>query len=850
MRVSLRWLRELLPELPNDAGSVADRLTSIGLAVDAVANLGERLRPLQVVAVRAIAPHPKRDQLRLVDVDRGGGQLQRLVCGAPNVPDPGGLVVLALPGAQLPGMDAPLAPREIGGILSEGMLCSETELGVADKSDGLYVLPANAAAPGSSVVAVLPELDDVIFDLDITPNRPDALGHVGIARDLAASLNLPFDVDVLKARLDASASRQLTTGAAQGAISDHVVAGTEKVAFDALAIEIHDGVRCPRYGAAAAVGLHIAPSPDFMRWRLHRLGIRPISNVVDVTNWMLMLFGQPMHAFDWDKLRGNRITVRRAIEGEIFSTLDAVERSLNPDDLLITDGEGPTALAGVMGGLNSEIADSTTRVLLECAYFTPRGIRRTSRRHALHTESSHRFERGVDWGAIEMVLEHALALLEQLAGATRLQSIKVIEGQTPTRPRATLRYARQDALLGIAIEPHESMAILKRLGFEILDQQPTSVTVQVPSHRPDVSIEVDLIEEVARIHGLHHIPTKIPARVTQTKRSTGQLERDLTDIAVTLGLSEALLYGFTSDQMLASVMAPPAVVRLENPLTEERSVMRTSLVPGLLEALGRARRRGEPNVRLFAMGSVFLPPDTARTETAQKARPRDPEDMALPVEVPRFAAVLAGSRGAWLRKPESLDVFDAKGMAVELVERYLLRPATVVQVPKQPHQRHLHPRGAAEIQVDGKTVGWFGPLHPDVIDALDLGESAQLIEFDLEVLETFQRPRARYRPLIRVPGIIRDVSFEVPYALPAGKIVSVMAQAAGELCESVEPFDLFEGEGLTPGCRALAFRLLYRDPKARLQPDQARTLTDAEVDERQRLVIQATSKQLGIALRG
>ena len=379
MRVSLRWLRELLPELPNDARTVADRLTSIGLAVDAVANLGERLRPLQVVAVRAIGPHPKRDQLRLVDVDRGRGQLQRIVCGAPNVPDPGGLIILAPLGAQLPCVDAPLVAREIGGILSEGMLCSEMELGVAEKSDGLYILPAGAAMPGSSVVAALPELDDVIFDLDITPNRPDALGHVGIARDLAASLNLPFDLKVLQARLDASAACPSTTVGVRGTVADDFVVGTESAAFDALAIEIHDGERCPRYGAAAAVGVRVAPSPDFMRWRLHRLGIRPISNVVDVTNWMLMLFGQPMHAFDWDRLRGNRITVRRASEGELFSTLDAVERTLNPDDLLITDGEGPTALAGVMGGLNSEIANSTTRVLLECAYFAPRGIRRTSR---------------------------------------------------------------------------------------------------------------------------------------------------------------------------------------------------------------------------------------------------------------------------------------------------------------------------------------------------------------------------------------------------------------------------------------------------------------------------------------
>ena len=850
MRVSLRWLRELLPELPNDAQLISDRLTSIGLAVDAVANFGAQLRSLQVVAVRGVTAHPKRDQLRLVDVDRGGGTVQRVVCGAPNVPAPSGLVALAPVGSQLPGFDTPLAAREIGGVVSEGMLCSEAELGVADKSEGLYILPADSAAPGCRVTDIIPELDDVVFDLDITPNRPDALSHVGVARDLAASFAIPFDQATIHARVAALLAQQF--GRIVGKPSEPAAGllSVESKAFEALTIEVKDGERCPRYGAAAAVSVHIAPSPDFMRFRLHRLGIRPISNVVDITNWMLLLFGQPMHAFDWAKLRGNQIVVRRAGEAEVFSTLDGVQRKLSSDDLLITDGAGPTALAGVMGGLDSEISDNTSRVLLECAYFTPRGIRRTSRRHALHTESSHRFERGVDWGAIEQVLEHTLTLLEYLAGAQRLPGKRVVEGQPLAKARVTLRHARQDALLGIAIEPTISTAILARLGFAQVAKQLDSVTVEVPSHRPDVSIEADLVEEVARIHGLDKIPSRIPPRVTQPRRQTGQLERELTDIAMALGLSEALLYGFTSPQMLAGVKAPAAVVYLDNPLSEERSVMRTSLVPGLLEALGRARRRGEPNVRLFAVGSVFLPPDTLQNDVSKRERPRDAADQALPVEAPRFAAVLAGSRGAWLKKPESLDVFDAKGFAVELVERYLAKSVTVVQVPKQPHHAHLHPRGVADIMVEGRAIGWFGPLHPDVLDALDLGEPAQIIELDLAELAAIDRQRPRYKPLIRVPGIVRDVSFEVPHHVPAAKLVSTMSAAAGELCESVEPFDLFEGEGLAPGCRALAFRLLYRDPKAKLLPDEARTLTDAEVDERQRLVVAAVSQQLGLALRG
>ena len=518
---------------------------------------------------------------------------------------------------------------------------------------------------------------------------------------------------------------------------------------------------------------------------------------------------------------------------------------------MITDGSGPTALAGVMGGLYSKMSERTTRVLLECAYFAPQGVRRTARRHGLHTESSHRFERGVDWGQIEVALEHALGWLSRIAKAKRVPGLKFSNGKALCRPNATLRFARLDALLGISIPPSEAVAILERLGFTVVSRQAASVTVEVPSHRPDVTREVDLIEEVARMVGLDKIPTRIPKRVSQLKRSTGQIEQELTNISVALGLSEALLFGFTSERALSQVKAPLAVVQLENPLTDERDVMRTSLVPGLLEALGRARRHGESGVRLFAIGSIFLASDTPQSKIAETARPRGAEDTAeLPVEVPRYAAVLAGPRSAWLKKPEPIDVFDAKGTAVELVERFLRRTVTIVQVPNQPHTQHLHPRGAADLLVDGQRVGWFGPLHPDVVQAFDLGDDAQLIELDLTQLENVARQQPKYQPMIRVPGIIRDVSFEVPRTLPAGDMVRVMAAAAGDLCESVEPFDLFEGEGVSRDCRAIAFRLMYRDPKARSQPEAARTLTDAEVDERQLKVVDAIQKQWGMALRG
>ncbi len=482
-----------------------------------------------------------------------------------------------------------------------------------------------------------------------------------------------------------------------------------------------DTERCPEYGAAVVLDVAIAPSPDWVRWRLYSLGVRPISNVVDVTNLLLLGFGQPMHAFDLDRVRDSRIVVRRARQGEPFTTLDGVERVLDADDLVICDGAGPSALAGVMGGADSEIKDSTRRVLLECAYFTPRGVRRTSRRHALHTESSFRFERGVDWGAIPAVLEHAKALLAELAGGAPVPGAIRAGGAPLAVPRMRLRSKRLDALLGVHVPFDDATRTLTRLGLEVGATEEhdgdRAVDVTGASWRPDLAREVDLIEEVARVRGMESIPTLLPAIAPQPPRTAGKLERSVSEIAQGIGLSEALTYAFVSGRELSAVSAPAPVVSLANPLTEERSVMRTSLLPGLLEALRRARRYGERSVRLFSVGARFLPPAAgARSPAAASARPhRDGDRGVLPEERPSFAAVLAGPRPVHLAADsEDHDVYDAKGVAFAMVERLTHRAATLGHAPGAPHTQHLHPRGAAEIRVDDTPVGVLGPLHPDV----------------------------------------------------------------------------------------------------------------------------------------
>jgi phenylalanyl-tRNA synthetase beta chain len=768
----------------------------------------------------------------LVTVSVGATE-QTVVCGADNVPAPPGLVVLAKLGANLPGVGFALERKSIGGVPSEGMLCSEVELGVAESSSGLFLIEPGRFAPGTPLLEAFPELADAIFELDITPNRPDALGHLGVARDLSARLGTPF------------VPPQPPSIPAAQLVSD--------VTLDSLVkIENRCTERCPRYGAAAVLDVTIAPSPVWMTWRLHRLGIRPISNVVDVTNWLLLLFGHPMHAFDMERVKGRAIVVRKAAPNEAFTTLDGVARSLTDDDLVIADAEAPSALAGIMGGADSEIVASTRSILLECAYFSPKGIRRTARRHGMHTESSHRFERGVDWAAPMAVLKYAQGMLATLSNGRVVSGLRIVGNEPIELPKIRLRIQRLQSLLGITVPFDEVTAILSRLGFAVEVVRPSEeLLVTGASHRPDVAIEADLVEEVARIYGLGKIPTKLPPIVPQPPRDTGKIEREAVATAVQLGLSEALIYGFCAPSALEKLQAPASQVVLENPLSEDRSVLRTSLLPGLLDAVGRSRRRSEPSVRLFAVGSVFLPAATELSERALQLRPRlDADGSELPVELPRFAAVLAGPRPSYLKKPEDFDVFDAKGLAVEFTERLLGRAVTTRHAPNGLRTRHLHPRGAAELLVDDRVVGVFGPLHPDVLEAFDLGDAIQIVEVELSTLEEIGKTKPKYRPLPKLPAIVRDVSFELPEDVSAGDVTALLKDAAGELCESVELFDLFKGGAVAKDKRALAFRLVYRDPNAYTKPDAARTLTDAEVDARQALVLEAMKTRFAIGLRG
>ncbi len=829
MRVSFRWLCELLPELRADPYEVAERLTNAGLEVEGIERFGAGLDRVVVAEVLESEPHPQRKKLSLVTVEHGHGERLRVVCGASNVPAPGGLVVLATVGTTLPAVGITLEAREIGGVPSTGMLCSTTELGLSEAADGILVLPEGTAAPGTPLPEAVPAATDTIFEVGVTPNRADALGHVGVARDVAALYGLTLQPPA------PTEPKRIAEAELQKLVS----------------VQNESPERCPHYGAAAVVDVTVGPSPLWLQWRLFALGIRPVSNVVDVTNLLLLETGHPMHAFDLDRVTEARIVVRPAAAGEPFTTLDGVTRQLDADDLVICDGAGPTALAGVMGGENSEIRTDTRRVLLECAYFTPRGIRRTARRHGMQTDSSYRFERGVDWSGIPHVLERAQSLLEELAGGAVVTGAIHARGTEQPIARMTLRSQRMDAVLGTRVPFDEATGILERLGL-VVEKSPagdTTAVVHGATWRPDLKREIDLIEEVARVRGLEQIPTVVPRVAPRVPRSTGRLERSLASAATGLGLSEALCYAFVSARELEMLKAPPPCVTLTNPLTEERSVMRTSLLPGLLDALRRARRRGERSVRLYSMGAVFLPPDgSPPSPAAESARPRRSQDEGvLPLERPAFAAVLAGLRPGYLQR-EELDVYDAKGIALELVARVTGRGAELRSASGTREAAHLHPRGAADVIAEGIRVGRLGPLHPAVVDDLDLDGPALVVELDLAALETVPTVTPTYRPIPRLPAVTRDISLEVTEAVPAGNLQRRIAEAAGDLCESVELLDVFTGRPIPEGSRSLTFRVVYRDPKAATHPDQARTLTDKEVDARH-VQVRAAAEELGARAR-
>ena len=813
MRIPVAWLREYCdPGLP--AEEIADVLTLAGDKLERLHRVGVG-DPAEFVVGRVLTAeqHPDADRLTVCTVDIGAGEPSTIVCGAPNVAA-GQTVAVARPGAIMPD-GTKLGEAKLRGVRSSGMILAEDEVGIGEDHQGTMVLD-DSLPPGAPLAEHLPIVDDVL-EIEITPNRPDIMAVYGVARDLHAVTAAPLAEDPTE--------------------RDAEPAGDDR-AEDHAGVEIADPEICLRFTARVFEDVKIGPSPLWLKQRLMAAGQRPISNVVDITNYVMLTTGQPLHAFDLDEVRGKRIVVRRARDGETMTTLDGTERTFTSEMALVCDAEGPSGIAGVMGGLISEVSDDTTRVLMEAATWVGPNIMRTSKALGLRSEASARFEKQLHPEQAIAAQRMAARLMVELCGA-RFVPGTIDAYPSPAEPlEVSLRAARMEKLLGEQIEEETAKGILERLGFELLaDEQATSSWRVPPWRDSDVQREVDLIEEVARIHGLDKLPTTLPARGEAIGHLTGsqRLRRRLEDLLRDRGMLEAIAYSFTSREKLSRLrITDIEPLEIENPLSEEHGVMRPLLLPGLLDAAQHNAAHGRAGVALFESGHIYLP--SGPLEPAPEGSPRG----ATPAdEHHRLGAVLTeASPAGWRTPAREADFYAAKAVVEALLEATGIEDWRVDEAARP----FLHPgRAASIVTAEGVELGWIGELHPLVLRAWELQGTAAAFELEVDLLHELTQGRiATYSDVTSFPAVLQDIAVIVPEDVPAARLAGVVRAGAGELLTSLRVFDLYHGEQVGEGNKSLALRLEFRAPD--------RTLTDEEVAER-RAAIEKELESIGGRLR-
>ncbi|HWN66744.1 MAG TPA: phenylalanine--tRNA ligase subunit beta [Haliangium sp.] len=827
MRAVWSWLRELV-EIDQDisAEEAARALTSTGFEVESVTSFGQDFRGVVVAEVVAKRKHPESDRLTLVDViETPGGTATQVVCGANNVPEPGGRVLWAKPGSVLPGLGE-IGTRKIKGIASPGMLCAEDELGLGEDHDGIIVLGAEDVLTGTGELLGDPHaierlgLRDVVFEVGVHANRPDAMGHLGLARELIA---------IVGGRLRPSAESPESSATV---IDRALSAGWLATAH------IEDPQGCPRYTARVIDGLQVRPSPRWMQQRLRAVGVRPLSNLVDVTNYVMFELGQPLHAFDYAKLAGAgshaipHIQVRRARAGERITTLDGVERELDAADLVICDARGPVALAGVMGGAETEVGEQTTRVLLESASFEPGAVRRTARRLGLPTEGSARFGRGVDPNLADVASARASALLARLGGGRVAAGVVDAYVRRVEPVQVSLRASRASMLIGLEITRTQAAELLGRLGIESRPDPDDDDRLQVicPTHRPDLTREVDLIEDVLRVRGFHTVPATLPQGQVPLHRRPDPRPLLARRALVAAGMSEAITFGFTARARVESLGLPASdrrarPIAVRNPMSAEQAVMRTSLVPNLLAAVARNVSFGIADVALFEIGSVFLAREGAATPGDEAA----PGGEGLPDEPIHVAGVMTGQRPGWLASGGEVDMFDLKGAVECLLEALVPGQVEAVRFEADASIPYLHPGVCARVILpDGTLVGHVGEVHPRTRRALDV--ALRCFAFDL-ALDAFPVPAARQmRPVSRFPAVTRDLSMLMSADVPAARVRALIDEAAEPLIEAVTVLeDYRDPEHVPAGKKGMLWSITYRSAEG--------TLTDAQVERAHEAIV-------------
>jgi len=775
---------------------LAELLDLSGTKVEAIHKPTGNISGVMVAEVLEISDHPNADNLTLVDVRIDFGETQRVVCGARNF-SVGDLVPLAQVGARLPDLE--ITERKIRGEVSRGMLCSAAELGVSSDAAGILVLPSDAHL-GSDVVSLL-GLDDTVLELEITPNRPDCMSVYGVAREVSVLL----DNELAEPVIEVEETSSLTSP---------------------VRVDIQDESGCPRYLARYLDGVRIGPSPAWLAARLLGVGVRPVSNVVDVTNYVLFELGQPLHAFDADKIHDHLIVVRRARSGERLTTLDGHERELHPDDLLIAGKKQALAIAGVMGGGDSEVTEDTKTVILESAYFDPASISFSSRRHGLRTEASARFERGTDIAGVDRAATRAAGLIGSLAGGRVAQEVRDAYPHTFERPQITLRPQRVARVLGTEVAVTQQAGYLRALGCAV-EESDAHLEVVVPSFRPDLTREIDLVEEVGRLVGFERLPATLPPGRIGSLDRLQQVDRTLRRLLVDLGLHETWTSSFMDEKDLEALGVAPddpaaAMVRVDNPMGEADRALRTTLLPGLLRAVALNERQRARRTALFEIARIY-----------------EPSGETLPHEASVLAIALSGARidPSWDSAGVGWSFFDAKGIVEAIFSSAGLDAPGMAQAGGMP----FHPTRAASISLGETVIGAVGEIHPDVLRRWEIDDAVIVAELALAPLLASLPDKPKVEELSRFPSNLIDIALVVDASVPAGAVEAALREAGSPELGEVRLFDLYEGEQVPAGKKSLAFSLELRS--------QDRTLTDAEASAVRDRVVAAVSERFGAELR-
>lgn len=799
MKISLNWLKEYIDLSDSTPQQISDTLTLIGLEVESMIDQNEIYKNFVVGFVKEKDKHPNADKLSLCIVNDGENDFQ-VICGAPNV-DKGQKIVFAKIGAIVPKGNFKISKAKIRGVESNGMICSEAELELSENHEGILVLTDDKII-GQNISDAL-GLNDVILEIGITPNRPDALSHIGVARDLAAFYNKKLNLPEVNIKYEKSEINNFAS------------------------VEIIDSVNCPRYSAKVVTGIEVKPSPEWLQNKLKNVGLRPINNIVDVTNYLMYEYGQPLHAFDLDLLKDNKIIIKQAGEISTFKTLDSKERKLEHDMLMICDGEKPVAVAGVMGGENSEITNSTKNILIESAYFNPSSVRKTAKKLGLSTDASYRFERGCDPSNTAIIAEKAAQLISEIAGGKNVDGIIDVFPNKIEGKEINFRYNRLNEILGYFIPVETVDNILLSLGFNIKQKNENDIKLISPTFRPDIEREIDVIEEIARIYGYDKIPAVEKISVTLGERKDDSDFSDLIRNVLTgFGLYEIMCVPLI-DLKTAEENGIP--VPLMNPLSTDMSHLRTSLIPGVLQTILRNIHSGVKSISVFEIGHVY----EKKSDTINSFSDFEETEVLL--------IALSGltNEVSWYEKERKFDFYDLKGIINSLLTKLSLEEKLNHSYFDSENKNYDF--GFSILNGENK-IGVGGKVSKNYLKKYDLEQDVFIFEVNIEELKLIQHKEKKFKELLRFPKVIRDAAFILDEQILFGEIQNFVRKLKLNFLKNVEIFDIFKSEQVGFNKKSLALRFEFFD--------EAKTLTEDEIEKEFSKIINDIKKQFNAELRG